>query len=110
MKRLAVILAITAVASIALAQQPGSPSVVQPTTEQKAQLKALAQQWDQKAHEADAAKDKYMIALLATMAELGLKPSETSVSWNEKGEPVFSRVEAAKVPPSQPKPKPEVKP
>lgn len=95
----------------ARAQQPAptpaptvTTAVAQPTAEQKANLRELAKQWDQKAKEADSARDKYMIALLSTLAELGLKPSETSITWNN-GEPVFNRVEQAKTtPPSTAKP------
>lgn len=101
--------------TIALAQQPATPqnahppSIAQPTAEQKVQITALAKAWEQKAREADAAKDKYMIQLLATLAELGLKPSETSITWNDKGEPVFTRIEPTKTP-TQPATKSEAKP
>lgn len=90
--------------------KPGDPrptaTVPQPTTEQRAQLKELARTWETKIREADAARDKYMIALLGTLAELGLKPSETTVTFNDKGEPVFNRAEQAKTPPVKPDAKP----
>jgi hypothetical protein len=93
----------------ALGQQPApaKPTVAQPSAEQKARIMELAKAWQQKAQEAEAARDKYMIQLLSTLAELGLKPSETSIGFNEKGEPVFNRVEQAKTPTT---PKPEAKP
>jgi hypothetical protein len=99
--------------TIALGQQPApqqkppAPTVAQPTAQQKAQIMELAKAWEKKTQEADAARDKYMILLLATLAELGLKPSETSVTWNEKGEPVFIRTPVAQ---AQPTPKNEGKP
>lgn len=102
--------------TITLAQQPAPqqnahpPSVAQPNAEQKARITELAKAWTQKAQEADAARDKYMIQLLATLAELGLKPSETSITWNEKGEPVFSRAEPAPKTAATPTPKTEAKP
>nr|AUN37446.1 hypothetical protein [uncultured bacterium] len=101
----------------ALAQTPAQPQnahptgIAQPNAEQKAQIAALAKVWDQKAREADAARDKYMIQLLATLAELGLKPSETAVTWNEKGEPVFTHIDPKPAPTPTPAltPKPEAK-
>lgn len=83
----------------AQAQKP--PQIPQPTAEQKAKLSELVKVWDQKVREADTARDKYLIQLMATLAELGLKPSETTVNWNAKGEPVFGRAEAAKVIPKE---------
>jgi len=116
MKRLLTAIALVLfTTAIALAQQPAQQQnahptpVAQPTAEQKAQITALAKAWEAKAREADAARDKYMIQLLATLAELGLKPSETSISWNDKGEPVFTRIEPTK-PPAQPATKTEAKP
>ena len=80
-------------------QQPTpGPPVPQPSQAQKGRLAALARQAEQKASEAQAARDRYMIELLATLGELGLKPSETTVSFNEQGEPVFGRVAAARKP------------
>lgn len=83
--------------------------VAQPTAEQKSKLSALAKAWNQKLQEADSARKDYVMELLNTLAELGLKPSETSVSWNERGEPVFNRVEPPK-PTAQNTPSKEAKP
>lgn len=71
---------------------PAIAGIAQPSAEQKANLTNLAKSWEKKAIEADSAKDKYIIALLAIQNELGLKSSETAVDWNEKGEPVFRHV------------------
>jgi len=116
-KTLFLLLALTifALTKMAMGQQPAQPqnahppAVAQPNAEQKARITELAKQWDTAVKAADAARDKYMIQLLATLAELGLKPSETSISWNEKGEPVFSRIEPTKAP-AQPTTKTEAKP
>lgn len=82
-----------AVGSAVLAQKAADPPVPQPTAEQKARLIDLARTWDTKQREAESARDKYTIQLMATLAELGLKPSETVVTWKD-GEPVFSKVPA----------------
>lgn len=74
-------------------QPAGKPAVTQPNAEQKAKLAELAKAWEAQARAADAARDKYLLQLMATLAELGLKPSETTVTWNEKGEPVFNHVQ-----------------
>lgn len=88
------------------------PTIAQPNAEQKARIQELVRIANLKAQEAKTAQDQLMIAVLSTLAELGLKPSETSMSLNEKNEPVFQRVETAKTPPTQtpPVPKPEAKP
>lgn len=93
------ILAVMVMVSIITAQQ-SAPAITQPNAEQKARLTELARTWDRESREAETAKDKYIIALVSIMAELGHKPSETTVSWNAQGEPVFARVEAAKAQPS----------
>jgi hypothetical protein len=94
------------------AQTPATPkpAVSQPTAEQKARLQELARVANLKAQEAKSAQDQFMIALLSTLAELGLKPSETMLTWNEKNEPVFQRVEQAKTTPTPVPPKTEAKP
>jgi hypothetical protein len=81
--------------------------VAQPTAEQKAKLAELAKTWENQARAADNARDKYLIQLMATLAELGLKPSETSVTWNDKGEPIFNRIEPTT---AKTEAKPEAKP
>lgn len=91
------------------APTPTTP-VAQPNADQKARLAELAKAWEQSQRDADSKRDKYLIQLMATLAELGLKPSETSVTWNEKGEPVFNRVEQAKTAPKPLEIKPEAKP
>lgn len=101
-------------ASLASAQTPAKtpetlPKPAQPTAEQKAKLTALVRAWDQQLKEAESARKDYVMELLNTLAELGLKPSETSVTWNDKGEPVFNRVEPTK-PTAQNTPKKEAKP
>lgn len=91
---------IIAAITLTIGQQPAPPqnahppsvAVAQANAEQKAKLAELAKAWDGAARAADAARDKYLIQLMATLAELGLKPSETTVTWNEKGEPVFNHV------------------
>ncbi len=93
--------------AVVMAQGPLAP-VAQPTAEQRAQIATLARAWEKETREANAARDKYVIALLSTLAELGLKPSEIVVTWNSKGEPVFSRAEPSANP--LPDKKPEVKP
>lgn len=72
---------------------PPQTPTAQPNVAQSARLISLRYTWEQRQKDADSARDKYIIELYSTLAELGLKPSETRVSWNEKGEPVFSRVE-----------------
>lgn len=91
------------------APETPKPAATQPTAEQKAKLTALAKAWNQKLQEADSARKDYVMELLNVLAELGLKPSETSVTWNEKGEPVFNRVEPTK-PTAQNTPNKEAKP
>lgn len=89
--------------------KPNQQTSTQPTVEQKARLGALVRAWDQKLKEADSARKDYILELLNTLAELGLKPSETSVTWDDKGEPVFNRVEPSK-PTAQNTPNKEAKP
>lgn len=105
MRTLLLILFLSPFAIQAQAQTDSKPRVdnpvAQPTAEQKSKLAELARTWEQKNREAEAARDKYLIYVFSTMAELGLKPSETSISWNDKGEPVFKHVEQAKTPPMQ---------
>lgn len=100
----ALVLSITLTAT---AQTPQKPTVPQPSAEQKARIVEAAKAWEIKQREADTAKDKYAIVLLNTLAELGLKPSETSVRFDDKGEPSFQRIEQAKTPAKSVPPKPE---
>jgi hypothetical protein len=104
---IAIFILAVATAASAQAKSP-KPDVVQPNAEQKAKLIELARNWEAQAREADAARDKYLIALMGTLAELGLKPSETAITWNEKGEPVFNRATptTAKAPDTKPEAKP----
>lgn len=104
--KIAIALILAAIVWVSWAAQAQTPTpgaklipIAQPNAEQKARLVDLARAWDKEQAEANIARDKYMIGLLATMAELGLKPSETVVSWTDKGEPVFNRTEQAKTPP-----------
>lgn len=82
----------------ALTTPPSPAPVTQPSPEQKGRLAALARLAEQKARDAEQARANYMIELLATLGELGLKPSETTVQFNEQGEPVFGRAEPANKP------------
>ena len=111
-KLVSVLASLLLIAGFVIAQQPTNPTptTAQPNAEQKARLKELASTWERKVKEADAARDKYLLELMSALAELGLKPSETAITWNDKGEPVFTRVEPPKTQAQSATPKPEVKP
>jgi hypothetical protein len=113
MKQVFVVCAILLMVCATQAQTPPKPqpAVAQPSAAQKARIQDLARVANLKAQEAKMAQDQLMIEVLSTLAELGLKPSETSLTFNEKGEPVFQRVETAKAPPPATTPaKTEAKP
>lgn len=79
-------------------QQQQQQTVAQPTEEQKRALKEDADRFNQTQQAADSARDKFTIRLLNIMAELGLKPSETKLEWDQQGLPVFIKLDPVVAP------------
>ena len=78
----------------AISQTPvARPQVAQPSDQQKKALKEAADTYRTAQQQADAARDKFTIQLLNVMAELGLKPSETNLTWDSAGFPIFTKAE-----------------
>ncbi len=98
MNKLLLLMLLFLIPVIVAAQDPkpvAPTSVQQPTAQQKQALKEAAETYRQAQSAADQARDKFTIQLLNTLAELGLKPSETKLDWDQSGLPTFSKISPA---------------